>query len=137
MELKDFIKTAITYITNAVSELQADLDNGAIVNPTLPAPVGNETLTVENEIRPIEQLSFDVAVTASEEAGIDGQAKAGISIFGAKIGSATSAKTENASRISFTIPVVFPATHVKTPQEISREKHRTSRPKNPLSNSSD
>ena len=35
------------------------------------------------------------------------------------------------------LPDRFPATHVKTPQEISREKHRTSRPKNPLSNSSD
>ena len=122
MELKDFIKAAITDITEAVSELQNELDNGAIVNPTLPNPIALKTLTVNNEIRPIEQLSFDVAVTASEESGIDGQAKAGISIFGAKIGSATSAKTENASRISFVIPVVFPAHHVKTPQEILREK---------------
>lgn len=127
MELKEFIKTAITDITEAVSELQSGLDNGAIVNPTLPNPIALKTLTVDDEIRPIEQLAFDVAVTASEEAGIDGQAKAGISIFGAKIGSAISTKTENASRISFIIPVVLPTTHVKTPQEIMREK----RPKRP------
>lgn len=122
MELKEFIKAAITDITEAVSELQDELDNGAIVNPSLPKPIEFKTLTVNNEIRQIEQLSFDVAVTASEESGIDGQAKVGISIFGAKIGSATSAKTENASRISFVIPVVFPTTHVKTSQEILREK---------------
>ncbi len=127
MELKEFIKTAISDITEAVSELQSELNNGAIVNPTLPNSIALKTLTVDDEIKPIEQLSFDVAVTASEEAGIDGQAKAGISIFGAKIGSATSAKTENASRISFVIPVVFPTTHVKTPQEIMREN----RPKRP------
>ena len=127
MELKEFIKTAISDITNAVSELQADLSNGAIVNPTLPNSIATKTLVVNEEIRPIEQLAFDIAVTASEEAGLDGQAKAGISIFGAKIGSATSAKTENASRISFAIPVVFPTTHVKTPQEIMREK-RPQRP---------
>ena len=72
-------------------------------------------------------MAFDVAVTASEESGIDGQAKAGISIFRAKLGTATSAKSENVSRISFAIPVVLPTTHIKTPLELSRDK----RPKRP------
>ena len=127
MELKEFIKTAITDITEAVSELQSELNNGAIVNPTLPNPISLKTLTVDNEIRPIEQLAFDVAVTATEASGIDGSAKAGISIFGAKIGTESSAKTENVSRLTFSVPIVFPTTHVKTPQEIMREK----RPKRP------
>lgn len=127
MELKEFIKTAITDITEAVRELQSGLDNGAIVNPTLPNPIALKTLTVDNEIRPIEQLAFDVAVTATEASGMDGSAKAGISIFGAKIGTETSAKTENVSRLTFSVPIVFPATHVKTPQEIMREN----RPKRP------
>ena len=127
MELKEFIKTAITDITEAVSELQSELNNGAIVNPTLPNPIALKTLTVDNEIRPIEQLAFDVAVTATEASGIDGSAKAGISIFGAKIGTESSAKTENVSRLTFSVPIVFPTTHVKTPQENMREK----RPKRP------
>ena len=127
MELKEFIKTAITDITEAVSELQSELNNGAIVNPTLPNPIALKTLTVDNEIRPIEQLAFDVAVTATEASGIDGSAKVGISIFGAKIGTESSAKTENVSRLTFSVPIVFPTTHVKTPQEIMREK----RPKRP------
>lgn len=126
MELKEFIKTAITDITEAVSELQSELNNGAIVNPTLPNPIALKTLTVDNEIRPIEQLAFDVAVTATEASGIDGSAKAGISIFGAKIGTESSAKTD-VSRLTFSVPIVFPTTHVKTPQEIMREK----RPKRP------
>jgi len=112
MELKEFIKTAITDITEAVSELQSELNNGAIVNPTLPNPIALKTLTVDNEIRPIEQLAFDVAVTATEASGIDGSAKAGISIFGAKIGTESSAKTENVSRLTFSVPIVFPTTHV-------------------------
>lgn len=124
MELKEFIKAAITDITNAVSELQGELDNGAIVNPSLPNSIATKTLVVDNVIRPIEQLNFDVAVTASEESGVDGQAKAGISIFGAKVGTATSAKTENVSRISFVIPVVYPVCHVK---DLLR-KHRPVRP---------
>ena len=35
MELKEFIKTAISDITEAVSELQEELWNGTIVNPSL------------------------------------------------------------------------------------------------------
>ena len=34
MELKEFIKTAIADITSAVSELQEELKNGAIVSPS-------------------------------------------------------------------------------------------------------
>ncbi len=122
MELKEFIKTAITDITEAVSELQSELSNGAIVNPTLPNPIALKTLTVDDEIRQIEQLAFDIAVTVAEASGIDGSAKAGISIFGAKIGTESSARTENVSRLTFSVPIVFPTTHVKTPLEIMREK---------------
>ena len=50
MELKEFIKTAISDITNAVSELQAELSNGAIVNPTLPYSISLKTLVVDEEI---------------------------------------------------------------------------------------
>lgn len=122
MELKEFIKTAITDITEAVSELQSELDNGAIVNPTLPNPIALKTLTVDDEIRPIEQLAFDVAVTATEASGIDGSAKAGISIFGAKIGNESSAKTENVSRLTFTVPVVLPVVRVQTATEKKMQK---------------
>ena len=44
MELKDFIKTAITDITEAVSELQEELKNGMIVNPSIPNPISNATV---------------------------------------------------------------------------------------------
>lgn len=127
MELKEFIKTAITDIASAVSELQAELDNGAIVNPTLPQGENGKHLLIGDEVRAIEKLNFDVAVTVAESMGIEGGAKAGISIFGAKVGSESSAKTESASRLAFSIPVVLPSSHVKTPIEAIRER----RPKRP------
>lgn len=123
MELKEFIKTAVTDITQAIYELQSELDNGAVINPTLPNPVTLKTITIDNKIRPIEQLAFDVAVTASESTDIEGAAKAGISIFGARVGTDTSAKTENVSRLSFSIPIVFPSTLIKSPMEVFRENH--------------
>jgi hypothetical protein len=124
MELKEFIKTAIADITEAIVELQTELDNGAIINPTLPNAIATKTLTINNEIRPIEHLAFDVAVTATDASDIKGGAKAGISIFGAKVGGGASAQTENVSRLTFSVPVVYPSTHVDTPKEISYAKHR-------------
>ncbi|MBD5327960.1 MAG: hypothetical protein HDR99_05820 [Bacteroides sp.] len=122
MELKAFIKTAVTDITDAIRELQAELANGAVINPTISRGDYGKAVIVNNGIAPIEHLNFDVAVTASETSGIDGSAKAGISIFGAKVGAENSSRTEHVSRLTFTIPIVYPATHVKTPDEILAEK---------------
>lgn len=127
MELKEFIKTAITDITEAISELQSELDNRAIINPSISRGEYGKAILVDQGVAPIERLNFDVAVTATEASSIDGNAKAGISIFGAKVGTESNAKTENVSRLTFSVPIVFPATHVKTPQEIMREK-RLQRP---------
>ena len=69
MELKEFIKTAITDITEAVSELQAELENGAIVNPSLPSPITNTTVIdpENNKInKPISTIDFDVAITVAD-----------------------------------------------------------------------
>lgn len=124
MELKEFIKAAITDITDAISDLQNDLENGTVINPTLTQGAPDKCVLIGQDVRPIERLSFDVAVTASETSGIEGSAKAGINIFGAKVGTESSARTENASRLTFSIPLVYPATHVKTPTETMREKRR-------------
>lgn len=124
MELKEFIKTAITDITEAISELQSELDNGAVINPSISRGEHGKAVLIDQGIAPIEHLNFDVAVTATEASNIDGNAKVGISIFGAKVGTESNAKTENVSRLTFSVPIVFPATHVKTPQELMREKQR-------------
>lgn len=124
MELKEFIKTAITDITEAVSELQEELKNGSIVNPTLPQGEHGKHLVVDNEVRIIERLDFDIAVTASDKTELNGNAKVGISVFGAKIGTGNAEKTENVSRLTFSIPLLLPATHVKTPKEKAMERRK-------------
>lgn len=112
MELKQFIKAAITDISEAISELQEELDNGAIINPQEETGNLNEHIEINDKFSRIERLNFDVAVTASESTGASGGAKAGISVFGAKINGETSAKSEHASRLTFSIPVVFPTATV-------------------------
>lgn len=122
MELKEFIKTAISDITEAVSELREELKNGAIINPSLFQGEHGKTVLVDNEVRMMERLNFDIAVTATEATELNGNAKAGISVFGAKIGTGNAEKTENVSRLTFSIPLLLPATHVKTPKEKAMER---------------
>lgn len=125
MELKEFIKTAITDITEAVSELQNDLDNGAIVSPSLPNPISNTTvIDPDNDKvnRRISQIDFDVAITVGDTSATGAGVKAGIQIFSAKIGSESQTHTENVSRMTFSIPVVLPTVYVKNRDEIKNEK---------------
>ena len=122
MELKEFIKTAITDITEAVSELQEELKNGTIVNPSLTQGEHGKSLVEDNEVRMMERLNFDIAVTATEATELNGNAKVGISVFGAKIGTGNAEKTENVSRLTFSIPLLLPATHVKTQIEKVMER---------------
>ena len=117
MELKEFIKTAITDITEAVSELQAELENGAIVNPSLPSPITNTTVIDPD--------------TETRKAG----GKLGIQILSANIGSDNKTNIENVSRMTFSIPVVLPAYHVKSAREIEYDAFQ-SRRSNRLSDNS-
>lgn len=126
MELKEFIKTAIKDITEAVCELQGELDNGAIVNPALPHPISNGSIDVGTGNQPIQKLGFDVALTTTEATAIDGGAKGGITIFSAKMETSQQAQSHNVSRLTFTIPVVLPALPVKSAAEEVIDAHQQS-----------
>lgn len=120
MELKDFVKTTIADITNAVTELQAELKNGAIISPSIPQPIANSTIKDpdnENVNRRVSCIDFDVALTVGETGAVESGGKVGIQILSAKIGGESRNHMENASRITFSIPVVLPTAHVKSDRE--------------------
>lgn len=118
MELKEFIKTAVSDIVSAVSELQTELaENGAIVNPPLPHPISNGSVNVGKGNEPIQRLTFDVALTTTETNSVDGGAKGGVAIFSAKVGAGQQSSSQNMSRLSFAIPVVLPVAEVQTTAE--------------------
>lgn len=121
MELKDFIKTALTDITNAVSELQKELNNGAIVSPSL-SEDGEKTIVIDNKNVILTQVAFDVAITAGGTDTIKGGAKGGLHVFSAKVDGSNEEHTENVSHVSFSIPIVLPQHRVKSEQEKSDEE---------------
>ncbi|WP_300502269.1 hypothetical protein [uncultured Duncaniella sp.] len=82
MELKEFIKTAITDITEAISELQSELSNGAVVSPPMSSSSAELiTIDIGGANCPISNIDFDVAITVGNTGTINGKAKAGIQIF--------------------------------------------------------
>lgn len=111
MELKEFIKTAISDITEAVAELQAELNNGAIINPALNSETQGAVDTTQG-IRMLERINFDIAVSTTSDTKKEGGAKAGISVLSAKIAAGKEEKSENISRISFSVPVLLPFSKV-------------------------
>lgn len=84
MELKEFIKTAIADITEAVSELQEEMKTGAMVNPGLDK---KRECTVH----------FDLTVESSKEDGAD------IKVISGGMSELSS------SRISFDIAICIPS----------------------------
>ena len=117
MELKDFIREALSQIVQGVKEAQdAATTTGGEVSPRF----SNRQQSTQQELKLlksekggiIQNVEFDVAVTASEGTGTRG----GIGVFvGAfALGSQGQSQSQNSSlsRIKFIVPVTLP-----TPQQ--------------------
>lgn len=112
MDLAEFVKSSIVQIIQGVSHaIEETRGNSAraVINPTLQHASHGD----------INAISFDVAVTVQEEAGIKGSG--GIKVFGAQIGVGADKTLSNTavSRLSFSVPVALPS--------IAKERYPTNR----------
>lgn len=113
MELKEFIKTALTDIVTAVKETQESVQDFATI-----APITREGNNVTHVKTPhgyaeISNIDFDVAVTTETTEGTANGIKGGITVAGVfNIGGngkeETAEKFQNVSRMKFTISVLLP-----------------------------
>ncbi len=110
MELKDFVKETLLQITQGIKEAQeATEEYSRGLNPSSYNSGENYNhATIKNKKYPIQDVEFEVALTASTEEGN----KSGIGVaFGAfAIGGNKNSGEKNVSvtNIKFTIPAVFP-----------------------------
>lgn len=120
MELKEFIKTALVDIVNAIKEAQIEVIDCATIMPI--RSKSHQTFDVEvkggHEI--VSDINFDIAVTVGSKEGAVGDAGGGIQIaqifnIGAKHKEEVENTVQNMSRIKFSIPVVLP--HSFVPEE--------------------
>lgn len=99
MELQEFIKTSLIEIGNAVTEANGEIKKSKKTDTNF------FFLKFGSEKDKGAGIHFDLAVTSSTVKQTDGRVKAGISVFGAGIGTLNKATDEKISRISFTIEI--------------------------------
>lgn len=123
MELKDFIKNTISSISLAIIESQEELkEKGVIVNPEkVEIGKNGEKLLRKDGWRYIQNLEFDILVSAEESQNGNGKAELKVAGF-LNIGGGIDDKSfnQNQNRIKFNIPVAFSTT--ETPDEYQARK---------------
>lgn len=114
MELKEFIKTALTDIVSAVKETQECVQDYATIAP-LTELAKNHACAVEmrDGMAHISNIDFDVAVTTETKDSMNNGVEGGIKVAGLlNIGGGSkdevTESSQNISRIRFTIPVLLP-----------------------------
>ena len=116
MDLKEFITETMTGIIEATNELQEKWgEAGVIVNPPVDSKQSNlfQEGSTSHVFRQIQNVSFDVAVTAATETG--GGGKAGLKVFSAEVGvdGTHTRQNEEVSRVQFSIPLTLRASDVE------------------------
>lgn len=111
MDLENFVAQTLAQITKGIQKAQREVgDTGAWINPAgYGLPKAEQRVELSTGVFAyIHDVEFDVAVTVSDEQKAG--AGAGISVFGAKVkaGGDVAYENEEVSRVSFSVPVVWP-----------------------------
>jgi hypothetical protein len=118
MELKDFIKTALSSITNGLIEAQKELEGkNVIINPErVESGKSGDKLLRSDGWRYVQELEFEILVNADEKSSDAGGGKLTVlNIASIGLDSKTEQSVTNSNRLKFKIPVAFPTT--RTPDE--------------------
>lgn len=128
VELKDFIKTVITDITDAVGELQSEVTNGALISPGITKDMAHTYIFNGRDFSPVTNIDFEICVygeTVREEGkGLGVKIKTFIAGVSAK----DSDTERNTSKIRFSIPLSLPAAHVKGFPTVTEKRNQDTIP---------
>lgn len=111
MELKDFVRESLSQILNGVIEAQNSLREngcGGEISPAVKTDWEKSGLLFGQNGMPIQNVEFDVVVTATEKTGTKGTIGVAISVL--KLGTqgeSQESSTQN-SRIKFSVPISLP-----------------------------
>ena len=108
MQLKEFVTESLTQIMGGIKEAQNKCSKiGGLICPE-GVVVNNKKAERFYYNKPVDMIEFDIAVIATEE--MDKGGGGGINVYSVKLGGSVEKKNTDTreSRISFSIPVVFP-----------------------------
>lgn len=111
MELRAFVKETLTQVMSGVSEAQQavhDEQNGGEICPPIGTNWEAAGFVFSKLGQPVQQVEFDVAVTASEISGTKGTIGVLLGAFGFGMKGQSESGSGQNSRIKFSVPVSLP-----------------------------
>lgn len=128
MELKEFIKTALIDIIDAVKETQDKVKDYATIVPLVETGNKEASVLMNDGVAKISNIDFDVAVSSETKENGRNDAEGRIKVagvFNIGIGGKEEAEknSQNISRIRFSIPVLLP--HSASLDEIVKVSHNS------------
>lgn len=120
MELKDFIKQVLADVTNAVSESQQELKNGCVICPSNISvnSTGEHIHAKGGETLKVSSIDFDVVVTVEKVDGVNAKFGVVAAVINGGASGSSSDKSQELSRIKFSIPLVYPRVFVDKARSI-------------------
>ncbi len=125
--MKEFVSETLFSIVDGIKEAQdKSKDLGASINPG--GLMRNKASVKENSVwdnttnNYAQSVAFDIAITAEDTAQGGAKVKVLSGIFGGEIGGEKESKNVLASRVSFSVPVLFPTIAIKNPEARSPKK---------------
>jgi hypothetical protein len=120
VDLKDFVSETLVSIVSGIKDAQEKTKVlGASVNPgglMRKSEAVSENSTWDNRNNNFSQpVAFDIAITAEDSAKGGAKVKVLSGILGGDIGGEKGSKNVLASRIQFTVPVLFPSVEIEDP----------------------
>lgn len=139
MDLKEFVSETLVSIVTGIKDAQEKTKTlGASVNPgglmRKSEAVSNNT-TWDNRNNNFSQpVTFDIAITAEDSATGGAKVKVLSGLLGGDIGGEKGSKNVLASRIQFTVPVLFPCENIEDPaaRTVKRPEAKTPNPIKPI-----
>lgn len=109
MDIRQFVSETLTQIVEGVTDANQRLSDDSEVNPRCGGtPEGKPYVEYYSELRPVELVDFDLAVTVTEGTG----AKGGLGVAAGFIGlggqKSSESSAEAVSRVKFTLPLMLP-----------------------------
>lgn len=120
MDLKEFVSETLVSIVGGIKDAQEKTKKlGASVNPgglMRKSEAVSDNSTWDNRNNNFSQpVAFDIAITAEDSAKGGAKVKVLSGILGGDIGGEKGSKNVLASRIQFTVPVLFPPEDIDDP----------------------
>ena len=115
MELKEFIKNTLLDIVEGVKDAQEKgMELGAIISPNY----RQTDYTMSYESKPIRIVEFEVGLSPETMEGGRGIGVSLANVASFKLDDNGSQRKNNATKIKFDVPIVFPTPEKKTGQVI-------------------